>query len=258
MIIPLFGHFYHQTKRRWIRISLIGCMLACAAAVIGSYSRGAVLALGAMGLVLWLRSQHKTVIAAVMVVTALVVVPLMPAHWDSRMQTIENFESESSAMSRIYAWETAWNIAKDRVLGGGFDYPTPEVKDRYSPPQGYVIVAHSIYFQALGEHGFIGLALYLLFWWLVWKQCTAIHRQTRGNPEAAWASSLMTMIQASLAGYAVGGAFLNIAFWDMPYYLYAVVVVTQYVVGKAAHASEATAQPSVELKPLAVAAKSHA
>jgi hypothetical protein len=41
---------------------------------------------------------------------------------------------------------------------------------------------------------------------------------------------MMSMMQASLVGYAIGGAFINIAFWDLPYYLYAAIVVTQYVV----------------------------
>jgi probable O-glycosylation ligase (exosortase A-associated) len=238
MIIPLFGHFYNQTRRPWVRIALIGCILACAAAVIGSYSRGALLALVAMGAVLWVRSQHKALIAGMIAITVIVVIPLMPRHWDTRMETIETFEHESSAMGRIYAWQTAWNIAKDRVMGGGYDYPTPEVKERYSPPQGYVIVAHSIYFQALGEHGFIGLALFLCFWSLVWRRCSLIRRRTRADPQTAWAFSLTSMVQASLAGYAVGGAFLNIAFWDMPYYLYALVVVTDYVVKTAQQPSQ--------------------
>jgi len=33
-----------------------------------------------------------------------------------------------------------------------------------------------------------------------------------------------------LVGYAVGGAFLDLAFWDLPYYLFAAVGTTQYIV----------------------------
>jgi probable O-glycosylation ligase (exosortase A-associated) len=133
-------------------------------------------------------------------------------------------------MQRIYAWQAAFNIAKDRVLGGGFEYPSREVIAKYSPSPDYVAVAHSIYFQTLGEHGFVGLGLFLLFWSLVWRGSGRIRRRARDDPELGWAYSLMSAIQVSLVGYFVGGAFLNLAFWDMPYYLYAAVVVTSYVV----------------------------
>jgi hypothetical protein len=35
------------------------------------------------------------------------------------------------------------------------------------------------------------------------------------------------MMKVSLVGFAVGGAFLNLAFWDMPYYLMLIAVVTE-------------------------------
>jgi putative inorganic carbon (HCO3(-)) transporter len=230
MIIPMLGHFYQQTRKTWIRAALVVCMLLCATATLGSYSRGAFLALGTMGFILWLRSSHKLVTMVLLLMTAIVLVPFMPDRWDARMRTIETYQEEGSAVGRLNAWRTALNIAEDRVVGAGFEYPSREVMARYSPVPNDIKVAHSIYFQMLGEHGFIGLLLFLIFWILVWTQCTATRKQARDKPELQWAFSLMSMTQASLAGFAVGGAFLNLAFWDMPYYLYAVVVVTSYVV----------------------------
>ena len=153
------------------------------------------------------------------------------------MRTIQTYEEDGSAMSRIHAWHAAWNIATDRFLGGGFEYPSPTVTAKYSPGP-YDSVAHSIYFQALGEHGFIGLGLFLLFWIMVWRQCSATRRKARDRPDLKWAFSLMSMTQVSLVGFAVGGAFLNLAFWDMPYYLYAMIVVTEYVVRKTLASTE--------------------
>ena len=44
------------------------------------------------------------------------------------------------------------------------------------------------------------------------------------------------MIQVSLVGYFVGGMFLNLAYWDMPYYLMIALVVTWHVLkAKAPH-----------------------
>ena len=35
------------------------------------------------------------------------------------------------------------------------------------------------------------------------------------------------LMKVSVIGFAVGGAFLNLAFWDMPYYLMIILVVTE-------------------------------
>jgi probable O-glycosylation ligase (exosortase A-associated) len=244
MIIPFLVHYYQQTSNRWARAGLVMVLLLCAASILGSYSRGAVLALGAMCAVLWARSSYKALIFAVVMAIGVAMIPFMPERWMERMHTIQTYETESSAMSRIYAWKTAWNIAVDRLDGGGFEYPTKQVMAKYSPGP-YISVAHSIYFQALGEHGFIGLGMFLLFWCLVWRECARIRVRARDRPGLQWAFSLMSMTQASLAGYAVGGAFLNLAFWDMPYYLYAAVMVTRHVVDRElAGASEAVPQAS--------------
>jgi probable O-glycosylation ligase (exosortase A-associated) len=236
MVIPLLAHFYQQAKNRLVRWALLIFILCCAAAVLGSYSRGAMLALAAMGFVFWWRSSHKLITVLLVLGTALVLIPVMPERWDKRMRTIQTYEDDGSAMSRLDAWTAAWNIATDRVLGGGFEYPSPAVTAKYSPGP-YDSVAHSIYFQALGEHGFIGFALFMLFWILVWRQCSRTRRQARDRPDLAWAYSLMSMTQASLVGFAVGGAFINIAFWDMPYYLYTVIVLSDYVVRRSSNAS---------------------
>ena len=45
-----------------------------------------------------------------------------------------------------------------------------------------------------------------------------------------WAKDLAAMIQVSLIGYAVGGAFLGLAYFDIPYLLVAFVVILKLVV----------------------------
>lgn len=115
-------------------------------------------------------------------------------------------------------------------MGGGLEWNGPATSAKYSPVPDVWLVAHSIYFQVLGSLGFLGLALFLLFWVLVWRQCAWIRRKTRDRPDLRWAFILASMTQVSLVGYAVGGAFLDLAFWDLPYYLYAAITVAQYIV----------------------------
>jgi probable O-glycosylation ligase (exosortase A-associated) len=124
----------------------------------------------------------------------------------------------------------AVNVANDRSLGGGFEIDTRRVFDRYAPDPTVVRAAHSIYFQMLGEHGYVGLALFLLLWILVWREASWIVRQTRSRSELRWMHDLARMTQVSLVAYFVGGAFLSLAYYDVPYNLVVVLVLTRSLV----------------------------
>lgn len=210
----------------FIKGGMLVATLLCAASAIGSQSRGALLAIAAMSVVLWWRSHSKALLASVLVLAVMVALPMMPDTWFERMQTIQTYEEDLSALGRINAWEMAINIANDRVLGAGFATANPVVFGMYSPRQGqeWILVAHSIYFQILGEHGYIGLAIYLLFWISTYRTAGALVRLGRGRADMAWIVSLGNMAKVSLVGFAVGGAFLSLAYWDMPFYIMVIVL----------------------------------
>src|SRR5690606_38580670 len=111
---------------------LVG-MLLCAVSVLGSQSRGAFLAVSAMAVYLWRHSNHKGLVGIVLVVLAAGLLAFMPASWEARMQTILDYERDGSAMGRINSWIMAWNLARDRILGGGFEVTTPYLFSLYAP-----------------------------------------------------------------------------------------------------------------------------
>ena len=233
VVIPLMIHLFQQYRTKWLQWGLAGGAGLCAISTLGSWSRGAMLAVFAMGCLLWIRSSHKMLIFTGVFLFTLIAIPMMPGGWSERMNTLQEYDKDGSASSRLVTWETAINIAKDKFpFGGGFEYHGVATSARYSPNPLDTHVAHSIYFSVLGSQGFLGLAIYLLFWMLVWRQCAWIRRKTRDQPDLQWAYSLASMTQASLVGYFVGGAFLDLAFWDLPYYLYATVAITQYAVAR--------------------------
>lgn len=235
MLIP-FMYFLHQVStRNLVRLALIFCMIATCFAILGSQSRGALLALVAMAFVLALKGKHPVQMSVLLASLLIVAVLFMPESWSGRMETIQTYEQDASAMSRIYTWKTLWALALDRPLvGAGFATDNPVVFALYAPERvgeyvgGGIFVAHSIYFQALGEHGFPGLMLYLLLGFFTWRKAGKIAEQTKDDPEfAAWAPVLMRMVQVSLAGFAVGGAFLTLVHFDLPYYIAAYVVLVE-------------------------------
>jgi probable O-glycosylation ligase (exosortase A-associated) len=89
--------------------------------------------------------------------------------------------------------------------------------------------AHSIFFEVLGEHGFVGLALFLLLGVMTWRTASWIIRHARGDPQKRWAADLAAMVQVSLVGYASGGAFLGLAYFDFYYTLVATVILIRIV-----------------------------
>ncbi len=226
-----------------LRAGGILTMLLCAASAIGSQSRGALLAILAMGTVLWWRSHSKVSIAAVFIAAVMVALPLLPDTWFERMSTIQTYGEDLSALQRINAWETAINIARDRFTGAGFTTAHASVFAMYSPRPGveWIYVAHSIYFQVLGDHGWIGLSLYLLLWVSTYAGAGRVYRLAKKHTELAWAANLMSMCKVSLVGFAVGGAFLSLAYWDMPYYVMVLIVATGILVRQHVRTAEAQA-----------------
>ncbi|HTD05635.1 MAG TPA: hypothetical protein VK751_17670, partial [Undibacterium sp.] len=87
----------------------------------------------------------------------------------------------------------------------------------YAPDPYNQHAAHSIYFQVLGEHGFIGLGLFLLFMFTSWRTGTRLLRYCKGKEDLKWAADLAAMCQVSIIGFAIGGAFLTLAYYDLYY-----------------------------------------
>jgi putative inorganic carbon (HCO3(-)) transporter len=227
MTIPLMHFLRSQLVKTWQKHAMTLVMLLTALAALGSHSRGALLGLGAMVFVLWTRSTKKLSTGAMIALAAVAMLAFMPEAWEERMASISAFQEDASALGRINAWWMAWHLAADRFAGGGFSIYDAATFAMYAPNPEDVHAAHSIYFQVLGEHGFIGLFLFMLMWWLVWRMAGQLRRNGQLRPKTRWVSDLAAMCQVSLAGYAVGGAFLSLSYFDLPYDILALVILAR-------------------------------
>lgn len=232
MTIPLIRFLQLQLQSRWARHGMTAAMALCVAAALGSQSRGALLAISAMSFYFWWHGKNKLQIGIVMLMIAVPLVIFMPESWSERMATIGTYEQDSSAMGRISAWWSAWNSAFHYPFGVGFISARSELFALYSPYGGSPLAAHSIYFQVLGNHGFGGLFLFLGIFVSTWKSAGWLRSQKFASPDAKWCNELGTFCQVSLAGYAVGGAFLSLAYFDLPYDIMVMVVLTRLWVEK--------------------------
>ena len=230
MTVPLMRYLQLQAQRRLVRHGLTIGMLLTVVAIVGTQSRGALVALALTGAIFWVKSRHKVVTAVVMAVALAGTISFMPQEWVDRMGTIKTYEQDRSAQGRITAWWTAYNLAKNRFTGGGFETFQARVFVLYSPEHtADSRDVHSIYFETLGEHGFVGLSLFLLLLGMAWAKCGSIIRFAKKRPDLVWARDLAAMIQVSFVGYMSAGAFLGLAYFDYIYHLVIVVVAMHHI-----------------------------
>lgn len=224
---PIVWYLRMHTDNKWIRRGLTCVAALMVISVVGSYSRGALLGGAMILLFLWIKSEHKAGTAlAVLIVIALVPL-IMPEQWFDRMSTINKYQADASALGRINAWKFAVNVAESNFMGGGFMTFTHKMFAVYAPDPLDHHAAHSIYFQVIGEHGFIGITIFLLLMFTAWRTGSRIIKHCKSQAKLKWAHDLASMCQVCIIGFAVGGAFLTLAYYDLYYDIITILVVLE-------------------------------
>lgn len=227
MTVPLLYFLARSLDHRWLRLGAYAAMVLTAIAAVGTQSRGALLGMAAMGLVFFLKAKNKLFVAVLGCAAVFLIVQIMPEAWYARMNTIQNYQQDASALGRINAWWMAFNLASARFLGGGFEAFRPEMFRLYAPDPRNVHDVHSVYFEVLGEHGFVGLILFLMLVIFSWNSASAIKKAVKNLPEQQMMGDLVSMVQVSLVAYLSAGAFLGMAYFDYFYNLVLILVVVK-------------------------------
>jgi len=222
IILPLLRYLQLQQGNKWMRRGLGVAMVLIIISVFVSHSRGALLGLIAMSAYFWWKSPSKIQWAFGIVVVAVVAFIALPAEYWDRMYTMKTFDQDSSAQGRINSWWTAFHVANDRITGGGFVINVNWIFAKYAPNPNMLFVAHSIYFQMMGEQGYIGLFIFLSIGVLTWINASRMIRRGKADPDLKWAADLGAMIHVSMVGYAITGSFLSLALFDLPYNVMAI------------------------------------
>lgn len=236
MILPLMRYLQLHTDSKMIRLGLYGLMGLSAFSIIGSQSRGAFLGGIAMLSFLLVKSRQRVVFGVLIVAFLAVGAAFVPQSWIDRMRSIETYQQDGSALSRLEVWKFAIDIARDRpIVGGGFRVSYDDnIYLQYVPDArtGRGRNYHSVYFEILGELGYVGLVIYLSLLFAAWRSGSRIISLTRNRPDLLWANDLTRMTQVSLVGFATAGAFQNLAFFDLYFHLVAILFLTQCIVTK--------------------------
>lgn len=236
MLLPLIRYLQLQTTTRlgwWAMMGAVGLNLLC---VFGTQSRGALVGMVAMLGYMMIRSRQFVAIALAFLALGFGFL-FMPDQYRERMVSIADYENDESAQGRFRMWEFAIDVANESpIFGGGFDvfyhFPTREKYIDYNFEREFKVgrAAHSIYFEVLGEHGYVGLLIFLSLGFATFFNAGRIRREIKGRGDLKWCGELASMIQLSLVAYATSGAFLTLAIFDLYYHLVVMMAITHLIV----------------------------
>jgi putative inorganic carbon (HCO3(-)) transporter len=230
MVTPIIYYLYRYSAHVYARYAWLGMSIACILGVIGTFSRGGLIGLLVIAINLVRASRQKFGIIVLVVLSVALLVAFAPETWFSRMNTIETADQDASFMGRVTAWKMSLLVALDRpFVGGGFHaIHDRAVWGRYLKDIGtfdfipsYVDeiphAAHSIYFEVLGDLGFIAVAVFISILLIGLLNARRIRKQTKGVPSLLWINDLATVLQLSLIVYGVSGALLSMAYFEFFY-----------------------------------------
>jgi probable O-glycosylation ligase (exosortase A-associated) len=224
MTIPLLVLWRHEARDKTLRWVIAGAIVLSYAAVLSSWSRGALLSLTAVTLLLVWHSRRKLLFLPLLVLAVALVFISLPETWFSRMETIVNFQHEGSAQGRLEVWKIALDLVREQpVFGGGFEgwiYATLST--------GGSRDWHNAYLEMATEHGLVGLGLWALLLFGSMASLTRLIMQAQSR-KLEWVHTCGAMLRTSLAGYAVGAIFLGIAYWELLYWLIGATVIFRHL-----------------------------
>ena len=209
MTIPLLVFWRRQVTDRVLRAALAAAIGLCYIAALTSWSRGGLLALAAMSALLIWHSRHKILAVALLAVGVALVLGVMPAKWQARMETIGSYQADQSFQGREESWKAGLAyVERHPWTGSGFDgwrYLTAEVK---GPEQAFPArLAQRLYSNTHGaRRARLCLWSLLLAGTLIELTWLAARGRRTGDP---WLADCGAMLRAALVAYLVGGLTLR-------------------------------------------------
>ena len=261
MVLPLILASARMFQHQWVDLGfdllrrfsrpiswfLYGVFWLTAIAILATHSRGAFVGLLAIVPLLFWHMQKKWLMVGVGFFLIAVVGVTAPEPLVERWQTIETYEEDTSAMQRIQSWGIAWNMALERPLTGmGFRNAALgyEWWIGYANFEGgwrHVLSPHSVYFGILGQHGFGGLAVFLLLIAFTFHTLNRVRRTARQQTGEIWLSEYAWALQIGLVGYLISGIFLDVAYFNLLYAFIALTVIMRRELEQAPQAATAPA-----------------
>ena len=191
---------------------------------IGTYERSALVGLVVLAFYMFVRSRRKILFGLMAGALGLAIIFGTARSWDQRIQTIGEYATEGSALTRLLVWQWTLGYVSTHPLGGSFD--AFGINSIVMPPDalnpgGFIQTGrawHSSYFEMLGELGWPGLFMFLLV--ATWSMISLLRlsRKCRKIPDLVWVADMSDAVQAGMMVFLSAGAFVSVGF--QPHFWY--------------------------------------
>jgi putative inorganic carbon (hco3(-)) transporter len=201
---------------------LIGLSLAVlvTAAIIATQSRGALL--GTLGVLFvvgqWhVRSRWMRIAVVVMSALALFYMMDIGGRASGGYAEVSQKGVDESSKIRLIIWQSAINMALENPFNGVGINNFAHALYLYAPPWFRLsFVAHSAWFQVLGETGFPGLLLFLTMVLTAMRSAYVSFARLQNLPADPYIRILCLGLLSSLVGYCIAATFLTAGFgWQI-------------------------------------------
>jgi O-antigen ligase len=136
----------------------------------------------------------------------------------NRFFSVQQYREDVSAQSRFDSWKAALGIALDYPILGVGVRNSEIFSNKYGADmQGRTI--HSVYLQVAADSGFPAMGFYLATFFIAWRTLRRFQKQYRNSYEHRLAYNLACGLEAALAVFLIGGVFLSLETFELPYLL---------------------------------------
>lgn len=213
-----------------VKLFAYALCFACLLIPIGTEARTGLICAGILAGMMLIHAKRKALYASLGLVGLICAIPLLPSSFTSRMDTINNYQGDQSASTRLQVWKWTMDYAREHPLGGGFNAyisnsfryqtvqrivePNGNVDIEYVTVEDHSRAYHSSYFEMLGEQGYLGLAMWIVLHLGTAIQSYRIYRRYRktDDPERQWIAPYALAMGQGHIIYMIGSFFVGIAF----------------------------------------------
>lgn len=219
-----------------VRLFCGALIFSCLLIPVGTEARTGLICIAVLGMLILRHAKRRMLYLSSVAVLGLIALPFLPESFTKRMDTISEFQADSSASTRVAVWKWTLEYAEKHPLGGGFDayrsnsvrYEAVKKEEAGGVVENQVTLIedkgrayHSAYFEVLGEQGWPGLIIWLMINLGGIYRMEVLRRRyaKRSEDDGLWISRLALALQEGQIIYLAGAVFIGMAYQPFIYML---------------------------------------
>lgn len=241
LFLPVSVLLFNITHSKLGKLIAILAFVTLASGILASQSRGGMLGLGVTLILLFLFTKRKISVLFILLIFGIFVATYFPEKTFNRLEDLQNYEEDTSAMGRIYAWRGGIKMMLDNpILGVGFGQFMTAFGTKYRPKdiptklygENFWLKPHNSFIQIGGELGFTGLLLFLLILFSIYKNLRRLMKLENSTEENRFLRNYGALVIVSFIGFLFCNIFSHLAYSTPMYTLFALGVIPERIMAR--------------------------